>query len=37
MMHQAGKVIFVNNHDKKDDLLRQTDGFFDELPTADRP
>lgn len=30
MVHQAGKVIFVNNHDKRLDLLRHVDGIFDE-------
>ena len=35
MMHGSGKVIFVNNHDKRIDLLRQTDGFFDEFTYAD--
>jgi hypothetical protein len=31
LMHSAGKVIFVNNHDKRIDLLDQVDGFFDEF------
>lgn len=31
IMHQAGKAIFVNNHTKRIDLLRGTDGFFDEF------
>ena len=37
MMHGSGKVIFVNNHDKRIDLLRQTDGFFDEFTYAGSP
>jgi hypothetical protein len=37
MMHGAGKVIFVNNHDKRIDLLRQTDGFFDEFTYGGSP
>ena len=31
IMHGAGKAIFVNNHTKRIDLLRGTDGFFDEF------
>ena len=31
LMHASGKVIYVNNHDKRIDVLRQTDGFFDEF------
>ena len=37
MMHASGKAIFVNNHDKRIDLLRQTDGFFDEFTYAGSP
>jgi len=37
LMHQAGKVIFVNNHDKRIDLLRRTDGFFDEFTYGGAP
>ncbi len=37
MMHQAGKVIFVNNHDKRIDVLRQADGFFDEFTYGGPP
>lgn len=37
LMHNAGKVIFVNNHDKRIDVLRQTDGFFDEFTYAGSP
>jgi hypothetical protein len=31
LVHGAGKVIFVNNHTKRVDLLRYADGFFDEF------
>jgi hypothetical protein len=37
IMHRSGKVIYVNNHDKRIDLLRQTDGFFDEFTYAGSP
>ena len=37
MMHGSGQVIYVNNHDKRIDLLRQTDGFFDEFTYAGSP
>jgi len=37
MMHASGKVIFVNNHDKRIDVLRQTDGFFDEFTYGGSP
>ena len=37
MMHNAGKVIFCNNHDKRLDLLRNTDGLFDEFTYAGAP
>jgi hypothetical protein len=37
LMHQSGKVIFINNHDKRIDLLRQTDGFFDEFTYGGSP
>jgi predicted GH43/DUF377 family glycosyl hydrolase len=37
LMHDAGKVIFVNNHDKRIDVLKQTDGFFDEFTYAGSP
>jgi len=37
LMHQSGKAIFVNNHDKRIDLLRQTDGFFDEFTYGGSP
>jgi len=37
IMHGSGKVIYVNNHDKRIDLLRQTDGFFDEFTYAGSP
>jgi hypothetical protein len=34
MMHQTGKVIFVNPHTKRLDLMRHVDGIYDEF--ADR-
>jgi hypothetical protein len=37
MMHNAGKVIFCNNHDKRLDLLKHTDGLFDEFTYAGAP
>jgi hypothetical protein len=37
MMHGSGKAIYVNNHDKRIDLLRQVDGFFDEFTYAGSP
>jgi hypothetical protein len=37
LMHEAGKAIFVNNHDKRIDVLRQTDGFFDEFTYGGSP
>ena len=37
IMHQAGKVVFVNNHDKRLDLLREVDGIFDEFTYASAP
>jgi predicted GH43/DUF377 family glycosyl hydrolase len=37
MMHDANKVIFVNNHDKRIDLLNHTDGFYDEFTYAGSP
>jgi hypothetical protein len=30
LQHNAGQVLFVNNHVKRLDVLRQVDGFFDE-------
>jgi len=30
LVHEHNKVIFVNNHTKRLDLLKNTDGFFDE-------
>ncbi len=30
LQHNAGQVLFVNNHVKRLDILRQVDGFFDE-------
>lgn len=37
MMHQAGKVIFVNNHYKRIDLLQHADGILDEFTNATTP
>lgn len=34
MYHDAGKVIFVNNHVKRIDLLQHVDGIFDEFTYA---
>lgn len=31
MMHNAGKVIYVNNHTRRIDLLDEVDGIFDEF------
>jgi hypothetical protein len=31
LMHEAGKAIFINNHTKRIDLVRHTDGYFDEF------
>lgn len=37
MVHKENKVIFVNNHTKRIDLLKQTDGFFDEFTYGESP
>jgi hypothetical protein len=37
VMHNSNKVIFVNNHDKRLDLLKNTDGIFDEFTYAGVP
>jgi hypothetical protein len=37
VMHDNNKVIFVNNHDKRLDLLKNTDGIFDEFTYAGVP
>jgi predicted GH43/DUF377 family glycosyl hydrolase len=37
LMHKARKVIFVNNHDKRIDLLNHVDGFYDEFGQAGSP
>lgn len=37
LAHAAGKAIFVNNHDKRIDLLRQADGIFDESTYGSGP
>ena len=34
VMHDAGKVVYVNNHGKRLDLLEGVDGFFDEFTYA---
>lgn len=31
LMHDAGKVIYVNNHTRRIDLLNEIDGIFDEF------
>ena len=31
IMHRAGKVVYVNNHVKRLDTLRDIDGFYDEF------
>jgi len=31
LMHNAGKAVFVNNHDKRLDTLKEIDGIFDEF------
>ncbi|MDR0704037.1 MAG: NPCBM/NEW2 domain-containing protein [Planctomycetaceae bacterium] len=31
LMHDAGKVIYVNNHDKRLDVLKYVDGIYDEF------
>lgn len=37
IMHHAGKTIFLNNHVKRLDLLKNTDGIFDEFTNAGCP
>jgi hypothetical protein len=37
VMHNNNKVIFVNNHDKRLDFLKNTDGIFDEHTYAGVP
>lgn len=37
LLHAAGKVLFVNNHVKRLDLLREVDGIFDEFTYAGCP
>jgi hypothetical protein len=37
IFHKAGKFIFVNNHTKRVDVLKHTDGFFDEFTQAEAP
>ena len=31
LMHQPGKAIFINNHTKRIDLAKHTDGYYDEF------
>jgi hypothetical protein len=37
LMHKNNKVIFVNNHDKRLDFLKDVDGIFDEFTYAGVP
>lgn len=37
MMHNNNKVVFVNNHNKRLDLLKQVDGIFDEFTFMNSP
>ena len=37
LVHGADKVIFVNNHTKRIDLLKHVDGIFDEFTNAESP
>jgi hypothetical protein len=37
LMHKNNKVIFVNNHDKRIDLLKNIDGIFDEFTYSGAP
>ena len=37
LMHKNDKVIFVNNHDKRIDLLKNIDGIFDEFTYGGSP
>ncbi len=37
LVHKANKVIFINNHTKRIDLLKHTDGFFDEFTYSESP
>jgi hypothetical protein len=37
LMHKNDKVIFVNNHDKRIDLLKDIDGIFDEFTYSGVP
>jgi hypothetical protein len=36
MVHQADKLIFCNNHDKRLEILRHADGIFDEFTNSGR-
>lgn len=37
LLHEAGQAVFVNNHTKRIDLLKSTDGFFDEFTYRGAP
>lgn len=37
LVHGADKVIFVNNHTKRIDLLKHADGFFEEFTNGENP
>jgi len=37
LMHSENKVIFINNHDKRIDMVRQADGYFDEFTYGGSP
>ena len=37
MVHDANKVVFVNNHTKRIDLLKHVDGIFDEFTNEESP
>ena len=37
MMHHSNKMIFVNNHNKRIDLLNEVDGIYDEFTYAGAP
>lgn len=34
LMHESGKAVFLNNHTKRIDIVKNTDGFFDEFTYA---
>jgi hypothetical protein len=37
LMHDAGKAVFLNNHTKRIDLSRYSDGYFDEFTNRGVP